>query len=227
VSCKNSAETPKQPVRVVSYIDGFNLYFGLHDAGLRKYYWLNLQKLSKNLLQQGQVLLATKYFTSRISGAMPGDPPRRATALNEKCRRQAAFLDALKTEPQLHVYEGHYLSKPVTSHKCGAWWRTYEEKMTDVNIATELLLDAMEDRYDTALLISADSDLAPPVRAVRQHFPDKRIVVAFPLGRNSAQLKQVANAYFTIGEQKYRTSQFPDQVTLPNAHILNRPGRWQ
>ena len=39
--------------------------------------------------------------------------------------------------------------------------------MTDVNIATAMLTDAYRDRFDTALLVSADSDLVPPVRAAR------------------------------------------------------------
>ncbi len=31
--------------RVIAYIDGFNLYFGLIEAGFNKYRWLNIKKL--------------------------------------------------------------------------------------------------------------------------------------------------------------------------------------
>ena len=223
----DSGNAQASPVRVISYIDRFSLYFGLHDSGLRQYYWLNVRKLSESLLQANQSLLETKYFTSRISGAMSGDPPRRAAALDAKRHRQSAFLDALKAVPDVHIFEGHYLAKPLTCRQCGAWWRSYEEKMTDVSIATELLMDAVHDRFDTALLISADSDLVPPVRAIRKHFPKKRVVVAFPLGRNSFQLKQAASAYFQIGRQKYKASQLSDQITLANGHVLCRPARWR
>ena len=37
--------------RVIVYIDGFNLYFGLKSKGWKRYYWLNLQKLAIKLLK--------------------------------------------------------------------------------------------------------------------------------------------------------------------------------
>jgi uncharacterized LabA/DUF88 family protein len=52
--------------------------------------------------------------------------------------------------------------------------------MTDVNIAVHLLEDAYDNVFDTALLVSADSDLAAPVEAVRRRFGTKRIVVVAP-----------------------------------------------
>jgi hypothetical protein len=37
--------------RVIAYIDGFNLYFGLKSTGWKKFYWLNLQSMVQNLLK--------------------------------------------------------------------------------------------------------------------------------------------------------------------------------
>ena len=212
--------------RVICYVDGFNLYFGLRQKGLRRYYWLNVRRLAEELLRPDQTLVETKYFTARISGALPGDRPARAAQLNARRKRQSDFLEALETLPDLKIYEGHYLLKAITCRNCNASWRTHEEKMTDVNIATELLMDAFQNRFDVALLVSADSDLVPPVQAVLQSFPNKRVVVAFPLGRNSAQLRQAASASFTIGRKKYKDSQFPDEVVKPDGHVLHRPTHW-
>ncbi len=53
--------------RVVVYIDGFNLYFGIREAGFDKCRWLNLKTLVENLLQPHQKLIHIKYFTSRVS----------------------------------------------------------------------------------------------------------------------------------------------------------------
>ena len=64
--------------RVICYVDGFNLYFGLRDSGLRRFYWLNIHKLAENLLRADQRLAETKYFTARIAGARRGDPPKRS-----------------------------------------------------------------------------------------------------------------------------------------------------
>ena len=55
--------------RVSVYIDGFNLYYGLKAAKYKQYYWLDLVKLSRNLLRSDQSLVITKYFTARIIGA--------------------------------------------------------------------------------------------------------------------------------------------------------------
>ncbi len=52
--------------RVVAYIDGFNLYFGLKAGHGRKYLWLDLEALAESLLRPGQELREVKYFTARL-----------------------------------------------------------------------------------------------------------------------------------------------------------------
>lgn len=204
--------------RVVVYVDGFNLYFGLRDAGWRKYYWLDLVRLSRSLLKPGQELIGVNYFTSRL----------RLTGANQPdMQRQSDYLDALGTLPDLTIRYGHYLEKKRTCRSCGATWPDYEEKMTDVNIATQLLVDAYEQRFDTALLISADSDLAPPVERVRATFPTKRVIAVQPPKRNSSRLRQAASASFTLGEAHLRQCQLPPAVTTKNGHILRRPDHWK
>lgn len=60
-------EENKKNERVIVYIDGFNLYFGMREAGFDHCRWLNLKKLIENLLQPNQELKEIKYFTSRVS----------------------------------------------------------------------------------------------------------------------------------------------------------------
>ena len=43
-------EQDASPKRVLAYVDGFNLYFGLKDSGWQRYYWLNIQKPAENRL---------------------------------------------------------------------------------------------------------------------------------------------------------------------------------
>lgn len=205
-------------IRVIGYIDGFNLYFGLRHKGWRKYYWLDVVALMKALLKSGQLLEVVRYFTSRL---------RAAEGRSEDVARQSVYLDALTTLANVDIQEGHYLKKRRNCYGCGASWMDYEEKMTDVNIATALLIDAFDDRFDTALIVSGDSDLARPLEVVRRRFPNKRIVVAFPPHRHSDRLRRIGHAAFTIGEQKFRHSLLPEQITLPNGHVLHRPGRWR
>jgi hypothetical protein len=66
--------------RVYTYIDGFNLYFGLKSSNFQRYYWLNVQAMAYRLLRSSQRLDCTKYFTARIA-----DPP-------DKRRRQSLYV---------------------------------------------------------------------------------------------------------------------------------------
>lgn len=213
--------------RVIAYIDGFNLYHGLRAANWRSSYWLDMTSLARNLLKPDQTLIYTKYFTARIAGPKPADSPAKARRLKEKRARQTAYLDALSTLPDHQIYEGHYLAKDRECFACHAKWTAHEEKMTDVNIATEMLVDAFQDAFDTALLISADSDLTPPTLAIREYFPEKRIIAAFPPKRSSVRLTRATNASFTIGRAKLKKSQLPEQVTMPSGHVIYRPSHWR
>ena len=104
--------------------------------------------------------------------------------------------------------------------------KTYEEKMADVNIAVEMLSDAYDDKFDTAIVISADSDLARPITMIRERFPGKRVVVAFPPRRFSVHLRNIATASFTIGHGVLRNSQFPEDIVTADGNALTRPSEW-
>lgn len=200
--------------RVVAYIDGYNLYYGLRDMKMKRFYWLNVQRLAEQFLRPGQILSFTKYFTTVIK--KPED--RRL--------RQTEFLDALKTLADFQIFYGQFLSDTVTCHQCGHSYTTYHEKMTDVNISVELLKDAFEDRFDVAFLFSADSDLVGPIRAVQSLFEEKKILAIFPPGRSSFALKQNASGTLHIGHLELAKSLFPDEVVKDGA-VMRRPPAWR
>ncbi len=200
--------------RVVAYIDGYNLYFGLREKGWKRFYWLNLQKLAEQFLKPHQKLLETKYFTTIVK--YPDD----------KRLRQQAFLEALQTLPNFSFFYGHFLADPVTCRQCGHTYTTHHEKMTDVNISVELMKDAFQDRFDVAFLVSADSDLVSPVRTVRQLFPKKKVISIFPPGRFSSALKKVSTGVLHIGHVELSKSLFPEQV-IKDGVLLERPASWR
>ena len=202
-------------VRVVAYIDGFNLYFGLKADHGRRYLWLDLQAMAESLLEPGQELRAVQYFTARVR-----DDP-------EAARRQSTYLDALASHsPKVRRIEGRFQGKSRNCRSCGATWLSYEEKETDVNIAIALIEDAVLDAYDTALLVSGDSDLRPAVAAVKRMRPETRIVAAFPPRRNSADLKNAVDAYTRIGRDKIRKAQLPPKIITSEGITLVRPPYW-
>ncbi|MGA2034314.1 MAG: NYN domain-containing protein [Thermoguttaceae bacterium] len=205
-----------RPIRAVTYIDGFNLYFGLKTKGYRRYYWLDVERLAENILRPGQQLLAVKYFTADIKAG------------TDKHRRQQTYLDAMTVNcRKLSIIRGRYLIKHRQCSNCGNVAQIPEEKKTDVNIASHMLVDAFTDRFDVAFLVSGDSDLVPPIEMMRQHHPTVRVIVAFPPGRASDDLKRIAHGWFWINEKTLRISQLPNPVTKPNGYQLHRPGSWK
>ncbi|MCB2263027.1 MAG: NYN domain-containing protein [Candidatus Thiosymbion ectosymbiont of Robbea hypermnestra] len=202
--------------RVISYIDGFNLYFGLRAKGWRKYYWLDPAAVTKAFLKPYQQFRHCHYFTARI----------HTNANGQNLKRQTLWLDALATRADITSHFGYYLPKQRQCKGCGTTWISYEEKMTDVNIAAQLLVDAYEDRYDTAIIVSGDSDLTTPVKKVREHFEDKRLIVAFPPARRSSDLTKAAHGHFVIGVDKLRKNLLPDEITTSSGYMIKRPSEW-
>ena len=201
--------------RVIAYIDGFNLYFGLKADHGRKYLWLDLQALVESLLVTGQELQGVRYFTARVR-----DDP-------DGVRRQSVYLDALATHCEKVIrVEGRFQEKNRSCGSCGARWIGYEEKETDVNISAALIEDAVLDFYDTALLISGDTDLRPAVASVKRLRPRKLIFVGFPPRRYSARLAQAVDAYTRIGHDKVRNAQLPPKIVTKGGITLERPEHW-
>lgn len=200
---------------MVAYVDGFNLYFGLKSDQGRKYLWLDLQALVESLLLPDQELREVRYFTARLR-----DDPVGA-------QRQATYLDALATHcRKVRRVEGRYQARARSCRFCGSRWIGYEEKETDVNIAVALIEDAVRDAYDTALLISGDSDLRPAIAAVRRLRPRKRVVAAFPPQRNSVSLIKAVDGYMRIGRDKIRNAQLPAKILTTGGVVLERPEYW-
>ena len=199
--------------RVVVYIDGFNLYFGMLEADLGRLKWLNLNLLVKNLLKTNQKLFEIKYFTSRVSN----NP--------EKQKRQTTYIEALEAFG-VKVYYGHYQRNKTECNRCGNIWPKYNEKMTDVNIATQMIIDAYKNKYDMAMLISGDSDLVPPIKAIHENFEHKRVFVIFPPKRHNNSVSLVARGSMTIGRKKLADSQLDQEVKKKDGYIIKKPTEW-
>jgi uncharacterized LabA/DUF88 family protein len=199
--------------RVIAYVDGFNLYFGMREAGFDKCRWLNVKKLVESLMQSNQELVGIKYFTSRVSN----NP--------DKQKRQSTYIDALESVG-IEIYYGNYQDNNLECKRCGHVWKSAKEKMTDVNIATANIVDAFKERYDMAMLISGDSDLTPPIKEVHKIFKNTRVFVAFPPKRHNSSMTIVAKGSLTIGRKKLIDAQFDEVVTSKTGYKLKRPNEW-
>jgi uncharacterized LabA/DUF88 family protein len=207
-------EQVNQKERVVAYIDGFNLYFGMREAGFDKCRWLDVVKLINSLLEPNQELIKVKYFTSRVSN----NP--------DKQKRQSTYLDALESTGTQIIY-GNYQDNNTECNRCGHVWKSAKEKMTDVNIATSIIIDAFKDKYDMAMLISGDSDLSPPIKAIHELFKQKRVFIAFPPKRHNSTMAIVSRGSMIIGRKKLVDAQFDEEVISKTGFKLRIPDQWK
>lgn len=196
-----------------AYIDGFNLYFGLREKGWKQYYWMDMEKLCMNLLRKNQYLKTVHYFTSRIRGSMP------------KQKRQSTFLEALQVSGTIPI-RGKYRINDFQCNKCKKSYEIPAEKMTDVSIAVQMLIDGYSNDYDAALVISGDTDLIPVVKAVKRLFRNKRVIMAFPPERYNSEFEDIVDDCWIISERICRKSQLPDIVTKPDGYELKKPAEW-
>ena len=201
---------------VIAYVDGFNLYHGLHDKYRRRYLWLDLERLVQRLRPRDQ-LIAVRYFTAMVRD----DPPALA--------RQRTYLDALSAHSGLvQVVLGRYQSKNISCRQCASNWTSYEEKETDVNIAVSIVADAAAGASELALIVSADSDLCPAIRTARSLNPQRGVIAAFPPRRSSFEIRSLIPGAFTVAAVDLRNSLLPDTVGDPATnHIYKRPSKWR
>jgi uncharacterized LabA/DUF88 family protein len=201
--------------RVRVYIDGFNLYYGMHTVYGRQFLWLDVEALARSLLRSGQRLDRVTYFTARIR-----EPGGTFT-------RQTRYLEALSAHCTcVDIVEGRFQEQRQRCRTCGAKWTTYEEKETDVSIATRLVEDAARGAYDTALVVSGDSDLCPAIHAAKRLAPQARFIAVFPPRRQSDPLRAITNAVLRIDRAVLNQAQLPDKVTTAGGIVLERPAYW-
>ena len=201
--------------RVTIFIDGFNIYHALDDfPAYHKYKWLNLKKFSKCFVSPKDNIVDTFYFSAYTTW----NPPRLA--------RHQTYVSALRFV-NIKIVLGAFRRKDRTCRICKKQYKTFEEKQTDVNIAIKLFQTAIADTWDTALIISGDSDLIPAIEAVKTTFPSKQIGIVIPIGRRAEELKQVADFHRKVKIKHLKTCQFDDIITIDKNHILKRPASWK
>lgn len=220
-------------MRTIVYIDGFNLYYRmLKDRPSMK--WVNPLLLAANVLQPGHVITRVNYYIARVS-ARAHDPQAPA--------RQATYLNALATVPEIAVHEGSFmitepwmpLALPPQSKPNGYNWTMplpavvkvvkSEEKGSDVNLGSHLVRDAFIDAFDVAVVITNDSDLVEPIRIAVQE-AGKRVGLLVPVRYPNQSLMNVASFYLRIRPGHLAHSQFPATINLPNEVSITRPATW-
>jgi uncharacterized LabA/DUF88 family protein len=201
------------------YIDGFNLYYGsLKNSAYR---WLDIASLAQKLASADQIV-QVRYFTARIK-------PRAGR--NGQLHQQV-YLRALATLPNVSVHFGHFLSSkvqmplvhpPATGSK-SAYVVKLEEKGSDVNLATHLLVDAFNADIEKAIVVSNDSDLCEPISLVISKFGIP-VGVYNPHRLPSQALMKVATFVRPLRTGVISSSQLPNALT-DSTGTITKPSGW-
>ncbi|MEO8457349.1 MAG: NYN domain-containing protein [Chloroflexota bacterium] len=204
-------------MKINVYIDGFNLFYGsLRDSSYR---WLNIESLALKLVRRDQ-LHRVRYFTAKIT-PRPGHP--RAVL------HQQVYLRALATLPTVSVHFGHFLTTnavmpslypPPTLVKV----IKTEEKGSDVNLATNLLVDAFDGDFEKAIVVSNDSDLCEPIAVMRKKF-NLPVEVINPHPSPSLALKRIASFQRQLRTWELASSLLPNTLT-DAAGTITKPTGW-
>jgi uncharacterized LabA/DUF88 family protein len=166
-------------------------------------------------------LIRIKYFTAKLH-PRPSDP--------DAPLRQAVYLRALATLPNLEVTFGHFLTKnvrmllanPLPGQSPTVEVVKTEEKGSDVNLAVQMLHDAHLDRFDCAVIVSGDSDLLMPVKFVRNEL--KKVVgVLNPQRHPCTVLKSNATFYKHLRPNFVVAAQFAKTLTDAQGSFTKPP----
>jgi len=178
--------------RVVVFIDGGNLYSGVKEG-------LHLQKSVKvdglaEKLAAGRPLVRIYYYTT--PSPRPDSPKGKA---------HQRFLDKLGWIDYLQVRLGRLVPREVQidCQKCGEkqTFRSHIQKGVDTRIVVDMVTMAVRDSYDTAILVSGDSDLAEAVNFIREH-TNKQVENACVPGKGWARtLREAADKRISLTKE--------------------------
>ncbi len=217
--------------KLVVYVDGFNLYYGLLKANpqLR---WLNLRRMIEKMYSRDEIV-HIKYFTARV------DDDGRTTH-SDKRVRQNTYCSALQNTGVV-VIDGRleYRDKQCNASHCTLetprYFRAPVEKMTDVNIALHLVDDAATLNPDVFVVISGDTDLIPALQRITQMGARtgnkvlKRVHI--PCSAEAFKNRRVdefgLNCWITnrLTEENVSAALFPEQIQEAGA-VLTKPASW-
>jgi hypothetical protein len=212
-----------------AYVDGFNLYHrAVKDRPDLK--WLNIAALVAEYVREGDELRRVRYYTSRVSGRTDDGQPER----------QDAYIRALAGIPEVTIHIGTFLSRPVCRpvlepmplvHPQGRQYimvHNTEEKASDVNLASHLLMDGFKGFYDVAFVLSSDTDLIEPLRIVKTEIRKPVILLYADIERRSVpkKLEQVCTSVRFVSRGAIARNQLPNPARAKNGALVARPCKW-
>lgn len=181
--------------RVSIFIDGGNFYhLALKKLGVREENF-DFEKFAL-YLAQGRTIVGKHYYVGTVRERMGDIRSREAMS-----RQAKLFTRLVKDGWDVHTSKLRHRTEDITIDQRVADWKklrslgiekiSFErsrEKGIDVQIATDLLLQALDDSYDVAILVSSDADLIPAIVGVRNRLKKYVEYVGFSIPERGPHL---------------------------------------
>ena len=158
--------------------------------------------------------------------------PSRGRAAQRK--RLDAYLAALRTLPDLRIHFGEFVEHPKLrqlvvppAHRpATALVWVPEEKGSDVNLASSLLVDGFLRKYEAAVVVSNDADLLEPMRLVRAILGLPVGVIKVDGGQRACVFAGKADFIRTVRRTHFASSQLPDEIRDSRGRVSRKPAEW-
>jgi len=215
-------------MKVSFLIDGFNLYHSIEDLYVGhkiKAKWLDVKTLLrtyftdsefKNLSKERHSFNGIYYFTALRHHVAEEKP--------QSISRHERYINALESTG-IEVVYGGFKPKTIKCGVCSETFIKYEEKKTDVAIATKLLELAHKSHSEVYVIVSGDTDLIPAIETARIIDESIKIVLIFPFNRTNDELKTYADLSYTIKPKRYKSCVFDGIITIGKKKFA-KPGNW-
>lgn len=219
------------------YIDGFNFYYGVYRHGPpvnSAFKWLNYRALMELAYPRDEIV-RVRIFSAPVQ-ARPKDL--------DQPNRQKSLWVANEVEAGVSIHQGRFMIKhqqvrvmnpSQVGHRSVVAELT-EEKGSDVNLASYLLLDGFRGEYDAAVVVSDDSDLVEPIRMVRKELglrvgilnPQPGFDARTGKRRRRRELEQACTSgfYKHLDYSLLPLCQLPDPVIDGKGNTIYKPKRW-
>jgi uncharacterized LabA/DUF88 family protein len=210
--------------KITFLVDGFNVYHSLESVYRNEgacYKWLDLYSLCQSfiyLFGKNAILDDVYYFTSIAY----------YTQNKDKIKRHKDYIRCLESKG-INVVEGRFKNKQQYCPNCRTIFKAHVEKQTDIAIASkllELLFFRNEVQCESFCIITGDTDIVPAIKAAIKIQPTLDIRFAFPVGRTSKELKQIAPLSFNLKSGHYKANQLRNPYKLSDGSFVRKPLTW-
>jgi len=214
-------------MRIAAYVDGFSVYYACFKGPTKepyvRYKWLDYRALFEAIFPDDDLFIV-RVFTAIAPNSR--DDPDQPT-------RHDTYVRALRARPGTEVYVGRFQKskrEAVLAHPKAGMDSTqtvwiYQEKQSDVSLASHLIVDAVDGIFDRAVLLTNDSDFLEPVRMVRKRF-GREVLILSPDVTISGALRKAADAGRVLDRGLLAVCQLPDPVVGPDGREIFKPSRW-